>query len=43
MSDGNAVVHFTEKKVEGALQYATKAICNIKKYNKATFKEVYDI
>ena len=43
MSDGNAVVHFTEKKVEGALQYATKAICNIKKYNKATFKEAYDI
>ena len=43
MSDGNAVVHFTEKKVEGALPYATRAICEIKKYNKATFKEAYDI
>lgn len=43
MFDGKAVVQFTEKKVAGALPYAINAICDIKKFNKATFEHAYDI
>ena len=43
MFDGDAAVQFTEKKVAGALPYAINAICDIRKYNKATFENAYDI
>lgn len=42
MFDGDAAVQFTEKKVAGALPYAINAICDIRKYNKATFENAYD-